>query len=223
MKFLPEMFLWQQCLHALLLHSLRFVRFSTSLPLQNNIWPPLKMLPFGEIYCSCDSSGLRISCNKNLSAREQRTFYWILSPRKLQDFEYDSFYIWNDFWTLLTHCSIILQLWSSCNSVNTGTSIVPRAVKIHKCPTAHAQYCELNWCIRCRCCGQECGCNCVHLYFGFLLMIDVYTLIALFSRIGKINGPIYRTIRWETWCQTHISIGNWKTKYQVPPLDTNHS
>jgi len=34
-----------------------------------------KMLPFGEVYCSCNSSGLRISCNKMLSARPQRTFY----------------------------------------------------------------------------------------------------------------------------------------------------
>jgi hypothetical protein len=34
-----------------------------------------KMLPFGEVYCSRDSSDIRISCNKMLSAREQRTFY----------------------------------------------------------------------------------------------------------------------------------------------------
>jgi hypothetical protein len=34
-----------------------------------------KMLPFGEVYCSCNSSGLRISCNKTLSARQQGAFY----------------------------------------------------------------------------------------------------------------------------------------------------
>ena len=35
----------------------------------------IRMLPFGEFWCSCNFSVLRISCNKILSARKQPTFY----------------------------------------------------------------------------------------------------------------------------------------------------
>jgi len=73
--------------------------------------------------------------------------------------------------------------------------MVLRAIRIIKCPTAHTQNSKLSRYLRCRCRGQELAVNVLPLHFGFLEMVDAYNVIALFSRIDKINGPIYRTIR----------------------------
>jgi hypothetical protein len=87
-----------------------------------------------------------------------------LSPKNVEDCEKASFYIWNDNWTLPTHCWIILQLWSSCKSVNKETRVVPRTVSLPKCLMAYTQDYDLNPYRWFRCCGQECSCHWVTIY-----------------------------------------------------------